>query len=57
MSAEPKPIKPKGADEFVPDSDEEIAKAAEVTPERIEDAKRWLRSVAPEIADELESNG
>ena len=45
---------PKGAEDFVPETDAEIDEAAELTPERIEDSKAWLRKVQPDIADRLE---
>lgn len=45
---------PKGSEDFVPETDAEIEEAAELTPERIEDSKAWLRKVAPDIADRLE---
>lgn len=45
---------PKGAEDFTPATDAEIDALSEVTPERIEDSKAWLRKVAPDIADRLE---
>lgn len=48
------PLLPEGAEDFTPATDAEIEAAAELTPERIEDSKAWLRKVQPDIADRLE---
>lgn len=53
MDDEPK-LLPEGAEDFVPETDAEIEAAAELTPERIEDAQAWLRKVAPDIAERLD---
>lgn len=48
---------PKGAEDFVPATDAEIDALAEVTPERIGDAKAWLKRKLPDLAKELDGEG
>lgn len=48
---------PKGAEDFTPATDAEIDALAEVTPERIGDAKAWLKRKLPDLAKELDGEG
>jgi len=48
---------PKGAEDFTPATDAEIDALSEVTPERIGDAKAWLKRKLPDLAKELDGEG